>query len=1104
MQWVTHSHQEVRLKDLVKSSKSVEQIVLATDPDREGEAISWHILEELKDRGAGDDLLKRASRVTFTEVTKSAVLEALKFPRKINDDLVEAYFARRALDRLFGFGLSEVLWRKLTCCKSAGRVQSAALRMLCEREADIDKFRPELYYTIAADVVLSDGSTLSTHLHRVDGKAPPKPGFPDKRAAQDIVERITNTETFTVSMMEKKDVKRSPSPPFTTSTMTQEASRKLNMSASNTMRAAQALYEAGYITYHRTDSISLSSTATDSMREAIHGEYGENYVPQQRRSYKSKAKNAQEAHEAIRPTMPHLNSFAIKAKLASIPRGADVYELIRNRALASQMVDATVEQVRVDLSDSNNDKSDNDSKKSGIVLRATATRVKFPGFMSAYTSPPPSSSKIEQKEGDNESEDEDGLADITKRSSSKKDSNKAAAMGALSRALAKLHQGEEVSIKSATSDEHSTKPPPRYTEGSLIKAMEEAGIGRPSTYASIMKVLQERQYASKDKQALKAEPRGRILSVFLQKYFPDAVDYQFTSKLEERLDDVASGEVGWKDVLSHWWQPFSGLVDGVKEVTVTDVIDTLNELLAAEIFPATEEVKVESGALGSTNAATSSTSNTTSNDPEEEESRQIDNHSINTACPHCQSPLSLKISAKTGPFVACSNYPTCTYTRQPFLQNLVQRDPSSSSSLLSVLDDSYKVAKSKGLKDGSRYLGIDPGTGQEVFALQGPYGAYCQLGVPVPIEVVVPDIDEESDEGSKRPTKKKKGTKAKKSAGPKMTQVKRTSLKKGMSITTVTLGQALKLLELPKLLGAHPETGDEVMIKRGRFGVYVTCGGVSRSVTAKMDPSDVTLENALDMLEEKLAKAALAEEGGGGDNKGDNDSEGDGKVQRRYGRGSGSYNKKSNGPTMTQAWQAYLKSYQPDGDLVKRGQNKVSQASASWQALSPRERRDYLDRVRVAMKDKEEEKNEEKVEEEESEGSSRSLVKKNKIVATTTTSSSSPTSTKEKKQKSTKKESSTTSSSSFSSDEGKPKRAKSAWLIYLEENRSGMKALLEQSKNEGEKVSPTEVVSELGEQWRNLSDGDKQVYLDKAEEEKRKWKQLKVEWEEGRREMADV
>jgi len=1099
MQWVTHSHQEVRLKDLVKSSKSVQQIVLATDPDREGEAISWHILEELKDRGAGDDLLKRASRVTFTEVTKSAVLEALKFPRKINDDLVEAYFARRALDRLFGFGLSEVLWRKLTCCKSAGRVQSAALRMLCEREADIDKFRPELYYTIAADVVLSDGSTLSTHLHRVDGKAPPKPGFPNKQTAQDIVDRITNTETFTVCMVEKKDAKRTPSPPFTTSTMSQEASRKLNMSASNTMRAAQALYEAGYITYHRTDSISLSSAAIDLMREAIHGEYGENYLPQQRRSYKSKSKNTQEAHEAIRPTMPHLNSFAIKAKLASIPRAADVYELIRNRALASQMVDATLEQVRVDLSDSNNHKSDNDNKKCGIILRATATRVKFPGFMSAYTSPLPSSSKKEQKEGDNESENEDGLVDIPS-SSSKKDSNKPAAMDALSRALAKVHQGEEVSIKSATSDEHSTKPPPRYTEGSLIKAMEEAGIGRPSTYASIMKVLQERQYASKDKQALKAEPRGRILSVFLQKYFPDAVDYQFTSKLEERLDGVASGEVGWKDVLSHWWQPFSGLVDGVKEVSVTDVIDTLNEVLAAEIFPATEEVKGESGALGSTIAATGSTSTTTSNDPEEEEeeSRQIDSHSINNACPHCQSPLSLKISAKTGPFVACSNYPTCTYTRQPFLENRVQRDPSSSSSLLSVLDDSYEVAKAKGLKDGSRYLGIDPGTGQEVFALQGPYGAYCQLGIPVPIKVVVPDIDEESDGDSEMPTKKKKGTKTKektkKSAGPKLTQVKRTSLKKGMSITTVTLGQALKLLELPKLLGAHPETGDEVMIKRGRFGVYVTCGGVSRSVTAKIDPSDVTLEDALDMLEEKLAKAALAGEGEGGDNKGDNDSEGDGKVQKRYGRGSGSYNKKSNGPTMTQAWQAYLKSYQPDGDLVKHGQSKVSQASASWQALSPRERRDYLDRVRVAMKDKEEEK----VEEEESEGSSRSQGKKNKIVATSTTTSP----TKERrKQKSTKKESSISSSSL---DEGKPKRAKTAWLIYLEENRSGIKALLEQSKNEGEKVSPTEVVSELGEQWRRLSDGDKQVYLDKAGEEKRKWKQLKVEWEEGRREMAEV
>lgn len=1073
--------------------------MLATDPDREGEAISWHILEELKDRGAGDDLLNRASRVTFTEVTKSAVLEALKSPRKINDDLVEAYFARRALDRLFGFGLSEVLWRKLTCCKSAGRVQSAALRMLCEREADIDKFRPELYYTIAAEVVLSDGSTLSTHLHRVDGKAPPKPGFPNKQAAQDVVDRIANSRIFKVSMVEKKDVKRTPSPPFTTSTMSQEASRKLNMSASNTMRAAQALYEAGYITYHRTDSISLSSTATDSLREAIQGEYGGNYLPQQPRRYKSKAKNAQEAHEAIRPTMPHLTSFALKAKLASIPRAADVYELIRNRALASQMVDAALEQVRVDLSD---------GKKSCIVMRATATRVKFPGFMSAYAPPPTlsstPSSKKEQKEGDGESEDDDSLVNITdatsRATSTKKNSNKAAAMDALSRALAKLHQGEEASIKSATSDEHSTKPPPRYTEGSLIRAMEEAGIGRPSTYASIMKVLQERQYASKDRQALKAEPRGRVLSAFLQKYFPDAVDYQFTSKLEERLDDVASGEVGWKDVLSHWWQPFSGLVDGVKEVTVTDVIDTLNELLAAEIFPATEDVKIEESCLlGSTEAAVSPS---TSNEPEEveEESQYVDNHKINNACPHCQSPLSLKISAKTGPFVACSNYPTCTYTRQPFLENLLLRDLSSSSSSpsSSILDDSYEVARSKGLKDGSRYLGIDLGTGLEVFALQGPYGAYCQLGIPVPLEeevevVVVPNIGEEmSSKSSEASTKKekKKATKTKtkkKSGGPKMTQVKRTSLKKGMSISSVTLEQALQLLELPKLLGSHPETSDEVMIKQGRFGVYVTCRGVSRSIAAKVDPIDVTLEDALDMLEEKLTKAALAEGGGGGEGN-DNDDANSGKVQGRYGSGGSYKKKKSNGPTMAQAWQAYLKSYQPDGDLVKQGQSKVSQASASWQSLSPRERRDYFDSVTLAMK----ETDEEKVKEEESEVSSKN---KKKIVATSS-------STVEKKRKSSNKKNTSSSSTTSSPDEGKPKKAKTAWLIYLEENRSGIKTVLEQSKSEGEKVSPTEVVSKLGELWRSLSDGDKQVYLNKAEEEKRKWRQLKVEWEEGRREMA--
>ncbi len=642
MLWEIDAKSGKRLNDIAAAAKTADRIILATDPDREGEAISWHVLEVLKAKKVLKD--KPVQRVVFNAITKTEILEAMKHPREIDAALVDAYLARRALDYLVGFNLSPVLWRKLPGARSAGRVQSVALRLVCDRELDIEKFVAQEYWSIVAHLETAAKAPFIARLVAADGEKLGRLDIGTGVAAEDFKQALEKAK-FTVTNIEARPAKRHPAAPFTTSTLQQEASRKLGFAPARTMQLAQRLYEGvdvdgetvGVITYMRTDGVDMAPEAIAKARSVIGQQFGAAYVPKAPRKYQVKAKNAQEAHEAIRPT----DLARLPAAIAhSLDRDeARLYELIWTRTIASQMESADLERTIVDIrADAGIDTQAEaiggirpDAAMRELHLRATGQVVRFDGFLKLY-----------QEGRDDEVDDESGR-------------------------LPPMQKGENPTKKKIDASQHFTEPPPRFTEATLIKQMEELGIGRPSTYASTLAVLKDRGYVRLDKKRLFPEDKGRLVTAFLESFFTRYVGYDFTADLEEKLDRISNHEIDWKEVLRDFWRDFSSALDGTKDLRITHVLDSLNELLGPHIFPPKAD------------------------------------GSSPRACPSCENGiLSLKLG-KFGAFIGCSNYPDCKFTRT-------------------------LTSGGEGDASGVKVLGLDPASGEEVTVRDGRFGAYVQLG----------------------------------------------------------------------------------------------------------------------------------------------------------------------------------------------------------------------------------------------------------------------------------------------------------------------------------------------------------------------------------------
>ncbi len=709
MTWEVDGKSAKRLSDIATALKGADRLILATDPDREGEAISWHVLEDLTRRKA----VKGASvqRVVFNAITRSAVTEAMKHPRAIDMELVNAYLARRALDYLVGFTLSPVLWRKLPGARSAGRVQSVALRLIVGREIEIEAFRTREYWSVEADVA-APGDPFVARLVKHEGRRLAKFDLADEASAAAARAAVQGGQ-FTVTAVEKKPATRSPPPPFTTSTLQQEASRKLGFSADRTMKAAQRLYEGvdiggetvGLITYMRTDGVQSAPEALAEARAVIAGLYGRDYVPESARHYKVKAKNAQEAHEAIRPTSLERNPGRLRLE----PDMGRLYELIWKRMIASQMESARIERTTIDL--------DGADGKTG--LRATGQVILFPGYLAVY------------EEGRDDETDEDGGR------------------------LPQVREGAVARVIAARADQHFTEPPPRYSEASLVKKMEELGIGRPSTYASILTVLRDRAYVKMEKNRFVPEDAGRLVTAFLERFFARYVEYDFTAGLEERLDLVSAGELDWKTLLRDFWKDFHAAVGKIGEVRMSAVLEALDEALSPHIFPPKAD----------------------GTDPR--------------GCPTCGAGrLSLK-AGRYGAFIGCSNYPECRFTRP-------------------IAGSQSEDAG----ENGDRDLGIDPVTGHAIWLKSGRFGPYVEEAAATP---------------------------------------NRASLPKDWPAPSIDLDKALRLLRLPREVGAHPEDGATIVAGIGRYGPYVQHNGTYANLTSADEVFDVGLNRAVAVLAEKRA-----------------------------------------------------------------------------------------------------------------------------------------------------------------------------------------------------------------------------------------------------------
>jgi DNA topoisomerase-1 len=778
MSWEVDARAQKRLKDIADALKDADKLILATDPDREGEAISWHVLQVLKQRRALGHA--RVERVVFNAVTRAAVLEAIANPRDINEELVDAYLARRALDYLVGFTLSPVLWRKLPGARSAGRVQSVALRLVCEREDEIEAFKPQEYWTVDADIAAQAGS-FSARLTHLDGKKLEKLSLATETDAKRAVDAI-RARRFSVGDVETKPLKRHPAPPFITSTLQQEASRKLGFAAKRTMQIAQHLYEGvdiggetvGLITYMRTDGADMAPEAVSDARQLIDNQFGARYLPRSPRAYLSRTKNAQEAHEAIRPTSFSRHPQQVARKLDSDQ--ARLYELIWKRALASQMESAELERTTIDAV----------SPDGAVTLRATGTVTLFDGFLTLY------------QEGKDDEADEDSAR------------------------LPKLAKGDGLNVEKVTPAQHFTEPPPRYSEASLVRKLEELGIGRPSTYASILSVLRERAYVRMDRNRFVPEDKGRIVTGFLKNFFSKYVQYDFTADLEEKLDEVSNGALGWKQLLHDFWKDFSAAIDEAKDLRVSEVISALDEVLGPHIFP-------------STNGA----------DPR--------------TCPSCDGGrLSLKLG-RFGAFIGCSNYPECRYTRK-----LGQSETEAANGQPAVLGD-------------------DPETGEPISLRSGRFGPYVQRGesekparasIPKGVEPSSVDLDYALKllslprEIGKHPETGEPITASFGRYGPYVAhQGQYASLDAPDEVFTVGINRAVSLLaerkaksrafrapEPLKVLGTSP-SGAPIKLMQGRYGPYVTDGTTNATIPRDADPLSVTLEQALTLIAARAAKA---------------------------------------------------------------------------------------------------------------------------------------------------------------------------------------------------------------------------------------------------------
>jgi DNA topoisomerase-1 len=781
MLWEVSGDRAKQLKAISSAAKRAEHVILATDPDREGEAISWHLLEWLK---AKKVLPKAgASRVTFNEITKTAVLAAMQKPRELDAALIDAYRARRALDYLVGFTLSPVLWRKLPGAKSAGRVQSVALRIICQRESEIEAHDAREYWTIEAGMTSAAGQAFPARLSVWQGKKLERFDITDEatatRARTDV-----QTGVFTVHAVDTKPATRNPYPPFTTSTLQQEAARKLGFTASHTMRVAQGLYEEGRITYMRTDGVQIAGEAIAAVRDVIAQDYGSgpDVLPATPRHYATKAKNAQEAHEAIRPT-----DLGYRPSKTPAGDAEKLYALVWKRTVASQMASARMERSSIDLLDA--------SGKTG--LRATGQVIITPGFLAVYTET--------SEEIASDADDEDG------------------------RRLPRLLKGESTTTTEVTPKQHFTEPPPRFSEASLVKRLEELGIGRPSTYAAILQTLRDRAYVRVEKNRFWAEEKGRLVTAFLERYFEKYVGYDFTADLETRLDDVSAGDLDYLTVLRDFWDDFSPKTKEILELRPSDITVALDEYLAPMLFPDTAD----------------------GTDPR--------------LCPTCSTGrLSLK-TGKFGAFVACSNYPECRYTRQFAGDGGAQEN------------------------SGPQLLGEDPDSGEPVTLRSGRFGAYVQRGdgekpprasIPKDAPVTGPEhfalalqlLSLPRTIGS-HPESGEPITASIGRYGPylahsgKYARLTSTAevFETGMNTAVVKLAEAAaagpraRTAQAPlREIGAHPVSGAVMVLKAGKYGQYITDGTTNATVPKTEDGMTITLEDACALID---ARAAMPSNG---------------------------------------------------------------------------------------------------------------------------------------------------------------------------------------------------------------------------------------------------
>ena len=768
MKWEVAAESKKHVKAIKDALASDPNLILATDPDREGEAISWHLREALASS------LKKAqvSRVTFNAITRNAVTEAMANPRDIDQPLVDAYLARRALDYLVGFNLSPVLWRKLPGAKSAGRVQSVALRIIVDREMEIEAFRAREYWTVHATLATPKGDEYRAQLVTYAGRKLERYDLANEEAARLAVKAVESRD-LKVTSVASKPASRNPWPPFMTSTLQQEASRKLGLGARACMSAAQRLYEAGYITYMRTDGIDMAPEAVMAARDAIKARFGEAYVPKSPRVYKNKAKNAQEAHECIRPTDMMLSPDKLNVE----PEQRKLYDLIWKRTLASQMEAARMERTTVEIG----------SADGQVGLRATGQVMLFDGFLKVY----------DQGTDDDEGED--------------------------SARLPQIAQGEPAAKRAVVPEQHFTQPPPRYTEATLVKRMEELGIGRPSTYASIVTTIQDREYVRKDKNRLIPEDKGRLVTAFLVKYFPRYVSYDFTAEMEGELDDISSGEREYREVLRRFWRDFTAALEGTSELRITEVLEAIDEALAPHLYPA----RADGG------------------DPRE--------------CPLCgKGRLNLKTARSGGAFIGCNNYPECRYTRP--------------------------ISGAEGEAMGDTVLGLDP-EGIEISLKTGRFGPYVQRGEataeqPKPPRASIPkgweaaSMDLETAlmllnlprEIGPHP---EDGVMIEAGIGRYGPYVKHGSryanLPEVDEVFTIGMNRAVEVLAAKPQrgraapaaalaeLGEHPE-GGAVQVLSGRYGPYVKWGKVNATLPRDVTPESLTMEQALELISAKASK----------------------------------------------------------------------------------------------------------------------------------------------------------------------------------------------------------------------------------------------------------